>query len=65
MVKNSPANAGDTGSKPGWEKPLEKEMAVTSAFLPGKSLGQRSLVGLQSMGLQRVVRDFVIRTTTA
>ena len=49
---------------PGWEDPLEKEMATTSAFLPGESLGQRSPVGLQSMELQRVGRDFAIRTTT-
>ena len=25
MVKNPPANAGDLGSIPGWEDPLEKE----------------------------------------
>ena len=29
----------------GWEDPLEKEMATTSVFLPGKSHGQRSLAG--------------------
>ena len=45
---------------PGWEDPLEKEMATISAFLRG----QRSPVGLQSMELQRVGRNFVIRTTT-
>ena len=28
----------------GQEDPLEKEMATTSVFLPGKSHGQRSLV---------------------
>ena len=27
------------------EDPLEKAMAITSLFLPGKCLGQRSLVG--------------------
>ena len=34
----------------GWEDPLEKETATHSAFLPGKSHGQRSLVGLQASG---------------
>ena len=29
----------------GWEDPLEKEMATHSILLPGKSHGQRSLVG--------------------
>ena len=31
----------------------------TPVFLPGKSHGQRSLGGLQSMGLQRVTQDLV------
>ena len=29
----------------GWEDPLEKEMATTPIFLPGKSQGHRSLLG--------------------
>ena len=33
-------DAGDMGSIPGWEDPLEKEMATTSVFLPGKSYGR-------------------------
>ena len=33
MVKNPPANAGDAGSIPGWEDPLEKEMATHSSIL--------------------------------
>ena len=37
---------------PGWVDPMEKEMA-TPVFLSGKSHGQRSLVGLQSIGLQK------------
>ena len=32
----------------GWEDPLEKEMATCSSILPGKSHGQRSLVGYSS-----------------
>ena len=33
MVKNLPANAGDAGLIPGWEDPLEKEMATYSSIL--------------------------------
>ena len=44
VVKNPAANAGDVDSILGQKDPLEKEMA-TQVFLPGKSLGQRSLVG--------------------
>ena len=29
----------------GWEDPLEEGMQLTPVFLPGKSHGQRSLVG--------------------
>ena len=32
-VKNPPANAGDKGSIPGQEDPLEKEMATHSSIL--------------------------------
>ena len=35
----------------------EKAMAATLVFLPGKSHEQGSLVGLQSMGSQRVGYD--------
>ena len=34
----------------GWEKPLEKEMAITPVFLPGKSHGQRNLAGYSPRG---------------
>ena len=34
----------------GWEDPLEWEMATHSSFLPGKSHGQRSLVGYSAQG---------------
>ena len=46
--KNLPANTGgtrDTGLIPGLKRSLEKEMATTPVFLPGKSHGQRSLAG--------------------
>ena len=50
-VKNPPGNAGDTGGTVqslSWEDPLEEEMQPTPAFLPEKSCGQRSLVGVYS-----------------
>ena len=45
---NPPANAGgdprDEGLIPGWEDPLEKEMATHSSILAWKFHVQRSLV---------------------
>ena len=55
VVKNLPANAGDareTGSIPGSGR-CPGEVYGTPVFLPGESHGQKSLAGLQSMGLQR------------
>ena len=48
VVKNQPVNAGDVRSSGGrkWQPP--------PVFLPAESYGQRGLVGLQSMGSQRV-----------
>ena len=43
MVKNLPAMQETRVQSLGWEDPLEKEMATTLVFLPGKSQGQRSL----------------------
>ena len=40
---------------------LEKEMATTLVFLPGKSHGQRSLAGYSAWGLKRVGRDLVTK----
>ena len=33
VVKNLPADAAEVGSIPGWEDPLEKEMATDSSIL--------------------------------
>ena len=52
MVKNPPANAGDTrgvGSIPRSGRSLEK-WQFTPVFLAGKSYGQRSLVGYGPWG---------------
>ena len=56
MVKNPPANVGDTrdmGSIPGSD-PLQKEMAIHSSTLAWKIPWMEEPGGLQSIGLQRV-----------
>ena len=53
MVKNAPANPedmGDTDSPLGQGDSLEKEMATSPVFLPGKFHGQRSLLGYSPGG---------------
>ena len=60
MVRNPPANAG--GVRQGFDLgvrkiPWSRAWQPTPVFLPGESHGQRSLVGLQSMGLHRVRHD--------
>ena len=54
MVKHLPTMWETWVQSLGWEDLLEKEMATHSSILAGKSHGQRSLVGYQSMGSQRV-----------
>ena len=49
-VKNPPASAGDTGSIPGLEDPLEKEMATHSSILPWNIPWTEEIGGLQSIG---------------
>ena len=49
MVKNLPANAGDTGLNSGSENPLEKEVATHSSILPrllGRPAAAASVSGL-------------------
>ena len=60
MVKNPPTNAGDASLIPSWEDPPEKEMA-TPVFLPGKSPGQKSLLGYSPQGHKRVRHDLVTK----
>ena len=50
VVQNIPAGAGDVGSTPDWEEPLEKEMAIYSRILAWKSHKQRQLVGSTPWG---------------
>ena len=48
-----PANAGDVGSVPGSEDPLEKEMATHTSMLAWEIPLTEEPGGLQSMGLQK------------
>ena len=58
VSKESACNAGDLGSIPGSGRfPGEGNSNPLQVFLPGKSHGQRSLVGYKSMGCQRVEHD--------
>ena len=53
MVKNLPANAGNTGVQSlSWED-LEKEMATHSSILAWEISWTEELGGLQSMGLHK------------
>ena len=56
-VKDLPAMKEIWARFLGQEDPLEKGMATTPVFLPGKSQGQRSLVGYSPCSLQRVRHD--------
>ena len=66
VVKNTPANAGDTrgmGLTPGLGRFLwSRKWQPTPGFLPGESHGQRSLVGYSPWG-QRVGHDRGIEHT--
>ena len=53
-VKASAWNAGDLGSIPGLEDPLEKEMATHSSILAWRISCTEEPGGLQSTGLQRI-----------
>ena len=50
-VKSLPALRETRAQSLGGEDPLEKEMETTPVFLPGKSHGQRSLMGYSPWGL--------------
>ena len=48
-VKNLPANAEDADSTPGWEDPLEKEIAAHYSILAWRIAWTEEPGGLQSM----------------
>ena len=54
VVKNLPANAGDTGSIPGQEDPPENEMTTHSSIFAWEIPWTEEPGRLQFMGLQRV-----------
>ena len=56
--KESACNAGDTGSIPGQEDPLEKGMAIHSRILAWRIPWTDEPGGLQSMGSQTVRHDW-------
>ena len=58
------ANLGDAGLIPGWEDPLEKEMATHSSVLAWEIPWTEEPGGLQSTGWQRVRRDLVTKQQT-
>ena len=57
MVKHLPAMRETWVRSPGWEDPLEKEMATHSSSLAWKIPWMEEPGRLQSMGLQRVGHD--------
>ena len=57
MIKNLPANAGDTVQSLGQEDPLEEVMATHSSILARRIPWAEEPGGLQSMGSQRVGHD--------
>ena len=60
VVKNLPANAGDTrdtGSIPGWEDPLEEGMATHSSILAWRIPWTEEPGRQPSTGSQRVGHD--------
>ena len=61
VVKNPPANAGDTGSIPGLGGSLEKGMATHFSILAWRMPWTEEPGELQFMGHKRVVDDLVIK----
>ena len=54
MVKNPLASVGDTGDASSIPKILRRKWQPTPVFLPGKSHGQRSLVGYCPWGCKQL-----------
>ena len=58
-AKNTPLNAGDMGSIPVQNDPLEKKMAAHSRFLACEILWTEDSGRLQSMGYRLISDDLV------
>ena len=63
--EESTCNAGDPGSVPGQEDPLEKEMATRFSIPVWRIPWTEEPGGLQSMGSQRVRNDLVTEQQSA
>ena len=57
LLENPPAMQKMQVPSPGWEDPLEKEMASHSSVLAWENLRTEEPGGLQSMGSQRNRHD--------
>ena len=60
MIRNLPANAGDTETlvrSPGWKDPLEERTATNSSIVAWRIPWAEEPGGLWSMGSQRVGHD--------
>ena len=63
VIKNPPTSAGDPGSIPGWEDPLEKEMATQARILAWEVPWREETGRLQSEGSPRVRHSWAHRHT--
>ena len=63
--KESGCNSGDLGSVPGWEDPLEKELATHSSGPAWRLPWTEEPGGLQFMGSHRVGHDWATNTFDA
>ena len=62
LVKNPSANVGDMGFSPWVGKiPWRRKLQPSPVFLPGKSNGQKSLVGYRPWGHKRVRHDITTK----
>ena len=61
VVKNPPANAGDVGSIPGSEDPLEQKMTTRPSILAWEITWTEEPGRPQSMGSERVRHDLVAK----
>ena len=57
LVKNPPANAGDTVQSLTWEDPLEKEIATHPSIIAWRIPWTEEPGGLQPLRLRRVGHD--------
>ena len=64
VVKNLPANAGDSNSNLGQEDPWRRKWQPTPVFLPGISHQQMNLVSYSPWVCKRIRQDLVTKQIT-